>query len=113
MAKENWPDWEVYKRDRCTCQYCDASGIGNFNVWKNLSIDHVMPKGSGGPDEPENKVVCCKRCNELLGAQVPEGKTHNERIAYKKRYLAKKIAEDLADHEQMIKELLPVLWPAE
>lgn len=110
MSKEDWPDWELYKRDGCTCRYCGASGIGNFNVWKHLSVDHVIPTSSGGPDEPENKVICCKRCNELLGPRVPEGNTHNERIEHKKRYLAMKIAEELTDYEQMMDEFLPILW---
>ena len=113
MAKEKWPDWEVYTRDRCTCQYCDASGIGNFNVWKNLTMDHVIPDSAGGSDQPENKVVCCNRCNVFLGVAIPQGETLSERVQWKRRFLAKKIAQDYDDYDQMMKELIPVLWPVE
>ena len=27
----------LYARDRCTCRYCDLSGMDNFDVWMNLS----------------------------------------------------------------------------
>jgi len=107
MAKSDYPDWEIYKRDRCTCQYCGMSGIQDFNLWRHLSIDHVVPVSSGGPDTDDNKVVCCRRCNELLGGAVPEGKTSSQRMAWKRQRVRERNALKYADHQQMVIELIP------
>ncbi len=32
---------EVWILDKCRCQYCGLSGLGNFDAWMNLTIDQV------------------------------------------------------------------------
>jgi len=71
--KSQWPDWAVYKRDLCKCAYCDLDGLGDFNIFRQLVIDHLIPKAEGGPNFPENKVVCCPRCNTFKGRYNPAG----------------------------------------
>jgi 5-methylcytosine-specific restriction endonuclease McrA len=83
-------DWEVRKRDGCTCQYCGLSGLGNFDIWINLTIDHIIPSCSGGDDTEENKAVACGECNTLKGNYVPVGNEREERIADARRYVQEK-----------------------
>jgi len=37
------------------CLYC-----GERNL---LTIDHIIPLSKGGSDDPENKILCCLKCN--------------------------------------------------
>jgi hypothetical protein len=61
-------NWGVFIRDKCTCRYCGLSGRDNFAVWRQLHLDHIVPKGLV-PDKfyeaAENKVVACSHCNTL------------------------------------------------
>jgi len=68
----------LYVRDRCTCVYCDLSGIDNFDIWMNHSIDHIDPQGG---ESDENKAVACRECNCLKRNDKPNGNTRDERIA--------------------------------
>ncbi len=55
---------EVFRRDGYTCQYC-----GHQN--KQLTIDHVIPKRSGGGHTWHNVVTACAPCNLRKGAKLP------------------------------------------
>ena len=33
----------AWVRDKAQCQYCGLSGRDNFDVWMNLTIDHIIP----------------------------------------------------------------------
>jgi len=46
----------VFARDNYTCQYCG-------HRFKDLTIDHVVPKRLGGKSTWENMVCCCRKCN--------------------------------------------------
>ncbi len=88
--------FDVYVRDRCTCQYCGYSGIGDFDAWMHLSIDHLVPKMHGGSeDDPDNLVTCCNRCNVLLGSANPPSGTRDQQIEWKRQEVAKKRAGEL------------------
>jgi 5-methylcytosine-specific restriction endonuclease McrA len=52
FSKEN-----VLKRDKYTCQYCSSQNIGK------MTVDHIIPKKKNGPNNFENVVACCRRCN--------------------------------------------------
>jgi 5-methylcytosine-specific restriction endonuclease McrA len=56
----------IYWRDRYTCQYCS----GQFK-YKELSLDHVIPKSRGGARGWLNLVTCCHRCNQMKGSLTP------------------------------------------
>jgi 5-methylcytosine-specific restriction endonuclease McrA len=55
----------LYLRDLYQCQYC----ADTFNV-KDLTIDHVIPKVSGGGTNWENCVTACKSCNSKKGSKL-------------------------------------------
>lgn len=76
MAKRGWPDWDVYVRDGCCCVYCGFDGTSR-PLWRQLVIDHLIPKNSGGSNEPWNKVVACARCNQLKYRFDPSNGNHS------------------------------------
>jgi DNA-binding transcriptional regulator GbsR (MarR family) len=50
--------FEVFKRDKFTCQYCGASAPEFV-----LHIDHIIPVVSGGDNNIMNLITACKSCN--------------------------------------------------
>ena len=53
----------VYHRDDGKCQYCGKrSGKDN-----PLTLDHIVPKATGGTNRPDNIVAACRRCNQAKG----------------------------------------------
>ncbi len=59
------PAYEIFLRDGCTCAYCGYQGK-SFDMWMQLTIDHVLPKSQDGLDTPENKVTACYHCNSAI-----------------------------------------------
>lgn len=57
--------FEVFKRDKFTCQYCGASAPEVI-----LEVDHIKPVSKGGTDDLMNLVTACRNCNR--------GKTNRE-----------------------------------
>jgi hypothetical protein len=74
-------DRDVWMADRCTCRYCGLSGLGNFDVWMNLTIDHIVPSCRDGNETVDNKAIACVYCNDLKGRYIPVGTCREERIA--------------------------------
>ena len=56
----------IYWRDDSQCQYC-----GRFDVYRKLTLDHVIPKSRGGDKGWLNLVTCCQRCNQRKGDKTP------------------------------------------
>lgn len=50
--------FEVFKRDKFTCQYCGESAPNVI-----LEVDHIVPVSKGGTDEIMNLVTSCRECN--------------------------------------------------
>jgi hypothetical protein len=50
--------FEVFKRDRFTCQYCGATPPSVV-----LQCDHIVPVAEGGGNEIDNLVTACEPCN--------------------------------------------------
>ena len=57
--------FNVFLRDRFTCQYC----IKSFKV-EHLTFDHVIPRSLGGKTTWENVVTSCRRCNTFKGNKL-------------------------------------------
>lgn len=56
---------EIFRRDQHTCQYCgNRGGV--------LTLDHRIPRRSGGKHTWENLVTACTRCNHQKGGRTPE-----------------------------------------
>ena len=55
----------ILARDHYTCQYCGAKG-------RDLTIDHIVPRWTGGPHTWDNLVACCRKCNLKKGDKTPQ-----------------------------------------
>lgn len=50
--------FEIFKRDKFTCQYCGRSAPDVI-----LEVDHMQPVSKDGTDDPLNLVTSCYNCN--------------------------------------------------
>jgi hypothetical protein len=57
----------IFARDRNRCQYC-----GKRFPTSELSLDHVIPRSSGGKAVWENIVCACTNCNVRKGGRTPQ-----------------------------------------
>ncbi len=55
--------FNVFLRDRFTCQYCGAR--------EDLTFDHLIPRSKGGTTTWENVVAACSSCNLVKGDRLP------------------------------------------
>jgi 5-methylcytosine-specific restriction endonuclease McrA len=55
--------FNVFLRDRFTCQYCGSR--------EDLTFDHVVPRSRGGHTTWENVVTACSPCNLKKGGAMP------------------------------------------
>lgn len=55
--------FNVFLRDRFTCQYCGDH--------EELTFDHVIPRSRGGRTSWENVVTACAPCNLAKGMRLP------------------------------------------
>ena len=60
----NFTRFNVFLRDKFTCQYC-----GNKN---DLTFDHLLPKSRGGVTDWENVTTACSVCNVKKGGRLYE-----------------------------------------
>ena len=75
------------------CVYCHLDGSADIRIWRQLDIDHLIPKARGGdPDDHGNKVVSCTRCNLLKrdhpigkGFSLPENAAHRHALIVEAR----------------------------
>jgi len=58
--------FNVFLRDRFSCQYCGAK--------EDLTFDHVIPRSKGGQTRWDNVTTACAPCNLAKGGELP-GKT--------------------------------------
>lgn len=56
--------FEVFKRDRFSCQYCGAHPPSVI-----LHVDHIHPVSLGGTNEIDNLITACEPCNLGKGAR--------------------------------------------
>ncbi|MFN3867668.1 MAG: HNH endonuclease [Hyphomicrobiaceae bacterium] len=55
--------FNVFLRDRFTCQYCGCRD--------DLTFDHVVPRSKGGMTRWDNVVTACAPCNLAKGNKMP------------------------------------------
>lgn len=66
--------FEVFKRDRFTCQYCGAKAPDAV-----LHVDHIKPVAAGGGNDILNLVTACQACNGGKGARRLDDRSEVER----------------------------------
>jgi 5-methylcytosine-specific restriction endonuclease McrA len=55
--------FNVFLRDRFSCQYCGSP--------EDLTFDHVVPRSKGGLTSWENVVAACSQCNLTKADRMP------------------------------------------
>ena len=60
----NFTRFNVFLRDKFTCQYCGDK--------RDLTFDHLLPKSKGGLTDWENVVTACSTCNVKKGGKLYE-----------------------------------------
>ncbi|HEU5343585.1 MAG TPA: HNH endonuclease [Ktedonobacterales bacterium] len=55
----------IMLRDEEICQYCGKH-------FRELTLDHVIPRSRGGMSTWENLVACCRSCNGRKGNRLPQ-----------------------------------------
>lgn len=58
--------FNVFLRDRFTCQYC-----GESLPTHELTFDHVIPRSKGGRTTWDNVITACSPCNLVKGNRLP------------------------------------------
>ena len=56
--------FNVFLRDRFTCQYCSSK--------EDLTFDHLIPRSQGGQTRWDNVVAACAPCNLEKGGAMPD-----------------------------------------
>jgi len=54
--------WQIFQRDNFTCQNCGSRS--------RLTVDHKIPRLTGGSNDDDNLQTLCKPCNSKKGARV-------------------------------------------
>ena len=55
----------IYRRDGYRCALCDST--------QYLQIHHIIPRGKGGNNEPDNLITLCSKCHGAAHGCIPEG----------------------------------------
>jgi len=91
----------IWLRDKGRCQYCKTKIL-----LRDMTVDHVIPRCSGGTTAWGNIVTCCDGCNQKKGgASLAEAKMHLVRRPQKPDNLPGFVASGLSWDESM-----PELW---
>jgi 5-methylcytosine-specific restriction endonuclease McrA len=51
----------IYVRDGFTCAYC-GTDLRNAAP-ADVTLDHLLPRSTGGSNSPTNLITCCRSCN--------------------------------------------------
>lgn len=49
-----------------------CNGCKEIFVFRDMTLDHILPRSRGGTDDPKNLQLLCKPCNSSKGARTPE-----------------------------------------
>ena len=62
LANPNFTRFNVFLRDKFSCQYCGDK--------KDLTFDHLLPRSKGGKTNWNNVVTACSACNVQKGGRL-------------------------------------------
>ena len=62
QSKPSFTRFNVFLRDRFSCQYCGGG--------EELTFDHLLPRSKGGETNWENVVTACSCCNVQKGGKL-------------------------------------------
>ena len=85
--------FEVFKRDKFTCQYCGRSVPDVI-----LHVDHIKPVSKGGTNDIMNLITSCQDCNLGKGAR----ELSDDSVVKKQQQQLKLLAEKNEQLEMML-----------
>ena len=96
---------EVLERDGWKCRYCGINCSTSFELYLQLSVDHVIPwhqqnEVSVKLGDMRNMVACCRACNSFENRssyEIPEGVPFEQQV---EAVFAQKRARILAKREE-------------
>ena len=62
QSNPNFTRFNVFLRDKFSCQYCGSSN--------ELTFDHLLPRSKGGKTDWDNVVTACSSCNVKKGRRL-------------------------------------------
>ena len=64
-ADSSWSEEtaEVCLQAHFRCEYCGLDFLASPDNYKQIQVDHIVPKHLGGPDEKSNYAASCRTCN--------------------------------------------------
>ena len=62
QSKPSFTRFNVFLRDKFSCQYCGSS--------EELTFDHLLPRSKGGQTHWDNVVTACSACNVKKGGKL-------------------------------------------
>ena len=73
QSNPNFTRFNVFLRDKFTCQYCGSKN--------ELTFDHLLPRSKGGKTDWNNVVTACTCCNVKKGGRllIQSGMTVNQK----------------------------------
>jgi 5-methylcytosine-specific restriction endonuclease McrA len=115
VSKHEWPDWEIYPRDKCRCVYCGLDGKTDFAIFRQLEIDHLVPnKGELFYNFLANRVVACHSCNALKGNFDPRESKDYEPNDRTRGYLVTRARQHIMERQQkLLDDYLQLLYEVE
>ena len=78
---------EVFRRTRYHCSYCGADLLADLDAMATMCLDHVMPRGRGGPDHVSNLAPACTACDEIKAGRPARCVADGRRIIERQRTL--------------------------
>lgn len=102
--------FEVFKRDKFTCQYCGKSAPEVI-----LELEHIKPKSKGGTNRITNLLTACFDCNRGKGAkllsddaEITKQRTQMEQLQERRTQLEMMMEwrEELDNHEDVLLDRL-------
>jgi len=93
--------FEVFQRDKHTCQYC-----GRRTPEVELEIDHLIPVARGGTDTFENLITSCRECNSGKSAKLIEWFTHGHTKESWREKIRERRAERLRERRAEIEDVI-------
>lgn len=95
----------IYEREKKKCFYC-----GKNLKFRQITLDHYLPKSKGGTEDIFNLVLSCRKCNRLKGNKIPRNYERKIIKLFQKAFYDKmiKIGNIIVSKEDLKEEILNI-----